>query len=394
MKLICLSLFLTASLCADRVEVLTPPRIEEASIDQRIACTRPMREGKFNISSEEKDGKILVHCYGHGGSGCTTVFGSVERAIELYEAQLGDRPSSPIRVIGGGIIGLTAAIELTRKGYEVTGITAKELYNIPSWKNAGYFALVSVQTDAEEQANLNRIGAATFREYKKIYEGTHPYIKKECIRFLPVYCSADTEAGVEDLEEKGLIPPREPVTLDFGNGVTHPNFIKFMTYFMDTTQIMMQLREEVAALGIQIEGRELHSFNDLSEPVIFNCSGLGAKALNEDDKMVAVRGHLANLNQFSGTAHMDYMIYTKVKGSDGQEAYVYMFPKCLQVTENNTEGHVVYATLGGTFIPNTDVLSESQLQQLDQAEFKKMLDRNCLFFLGKPFTSNSEVSAK
>lgn len=384
---LCLGLTITANLLAanvEKVEYLTPPILTEATIDQKISCTRPMREGKFNISAEQKDGKVLVHCYGHGGSGCTTSWGSAFKAIELYE-KLGPQVKGPIRVIGCGIIGLTTAIELTRKGYQVAGITANELYEIPSWKNAGYFALVSVKTDPVEQTNLDQIGLCTFLEYKKISEGKHPYISSQCARLIPVYCSADTEAGVEDLERKGLIPPREHVTIDFGNGVVHHNFIKFMTYFMDTTRVMLQLREEVDRLGIPIEEKDLASFNEVSETVIFDCAGLGAKELNKDDKMIAVRGHLANLNCQSGTKHMDYMIYTKVKEDNGKEAYVYMFPKCLQVNEYDTVGRVIYGTLGGTFIPDTDYLTEGELRKLDKKEYKKLLDRNSMFFWGEPF---------
>ncbi len=384
-KAICVSIsfLFSSALLADNVEFLAPPVINASTIEKKVVCTRPMREGKFNISAEKKNDKVLVHCYGHGGSGCTTSFGSVRRAIDLYEQQFPENLSAPIRVIGSGIIGLTTAIELSLRGYEVTGIRAKELYDIPSWKNAGYFALVSVKTDAEEQLNLDRMGIATFREYKKIYEGTHPYIGSECIRYLPVYCSAETEAGVEELEKDGLIPAREHVTVDFGNGVVHENFVKFMTYFMDTTRIMIQLREKVASLGIQIEEKELQSFDELSESVIFNCSGLGAKQLNEDEKMVAVRGHLFNLNKDAGVGHMDYMIYSKVHGNDGSEGYVYMFPKCLQVTEDHPEGYAVHGTLGGTFIPNTDLLSQEELDALDEVEFKSLQDRNSLFFWGK-----------
>lgn len=376
-------LFFSTALFAERVEHLSPPIINDSTIDQHIACTRPMREGKFNISAEEKNGKILVHCYGHGGSGCTTSFGSVKRAIELFEERLGDRPKTPIRVIGKGYIGMTAAIELALRGYQVAGITAKEDYNIPSWKNAGYFALVSVQTDPQEQENLNMIGMSTFEEYKKIHEGKHPYITSECVRYIPVYCSADTESGVEDLEQKGLIPTREYVTLDFGNGVTHPHFVKYMTYFMDTTHIMLQLRDTVSRLGIPVEDKTIHSFDEIPESIVFNCTGLGAKALNNDDKMIAVRGHLLNLNLEAGSKHMDYMIYTKVHGEDGKDEYVYMFPKCLQVTSEHPQGKIANGTLGGTFIRNTDVLSASELEELDRVEFKKLLNRNLDFFWGK-----------
>jgi FAD dependent oxidoreductase len=383
--LLTLTLMSTPAFTEEKIEYLTPPLLMQDTIDQKIACTRPMREGKFNISAEERDKKIIINCYGHGGSGCTTCWGSVFQAINLFEEQFHPQGNEPVHVIGCGIIGLTTAIELSRKGYNVTGITAAELYEIPSWKNAGYFALVSVDTDADEQANMDKMGMCTFLEYKKISEGTHPYITKDCARLLPVYCSAETSSGVENLEQAGYIPPKEYVTLDFGNGVTHPHFVKYMTYFMDTTRIMLELRQEVDRLGIPIEEKELLSFNELSENVIFNCSGLGGKHLNEDDKVIAVRGHLANLNCKAGIEHMNYMIYTKVKDETGEEGYVYMFPKALQVNEYDTLGRNVYGTLGGTFIPGTDMLVEGQLRTLDKQEYKKLLDRNSMFFWGKPF---------
>lgn len=376
-----------------RVERLVPPVISEESIDEKVACTRPMRKGKFKISAEERDGKLITHIYGHGGAGCTTLFGSVAKGIEAFEKQLNGREAGPIRVIGSGIIGLTTAIELTLKGYKVAGIKSEERFDIPSLKNAGYFALVSVKTDPEEQENLNQIGMISFQEYKKISEGRHPYLKKQNARLLPVYASLDTEAGVEDLEVKGLIPEKELVTLDFGNGVTHPNFVKYQTFFMDTTNIMLELRETVEKFGIPIEEVKVNSFDEISEDFIFNCAGLGSKTLNDDDEMVAVRGHLLNLNYKSGTEHMDYMIYTKVQGRDGDE-YVYMFPKGLQVDKSNPFGKSVRGTIGGTFIPNTDELAPEELEVLDRVEFEKLKNRTNVFFWGTESSPPEEADLK
>src|SRR6185295_7144691 len=103
-------------LFSEKVERLSPPLIDDSTIDEKIACTRPMREGEFNISGELKNDKILIHCYGHGGSGCTTSFGSVRKAIDLYEKNFTAHRKPPIRVIGAGIIGMTAAIELSLRG--------------------------------------------------------------------------------------------------------------------------------------------------------------------------------------------------------------------------------------------------------------------------------------
>lgn len=362
---------------------LIPPLISKETISEKIVCTRPMREGKFNISLQHDNGKAIVNCYGHGGSGWTTLFGSVDKAIHLFQKTQPNK-DLPIRILGSGCMGLTAAIELHRLGYQVAGIYTKDLYDIPSWRAAGYFALVSVKTSPEEQAELNEIGLNTFLTYQKIDRGQHAYITKEAVRYIPVYCSTDIESGVEDLEIRGIIPPREYVSLDFCNGVIHHNYVKYMTYFINTTTLMRQLIAEVQRLGIGIEIYEVSSFTEVSEEVVFNCTGLGGRELNSDENMIPVRGHLITLNDASGVAHMDYMVYAKVKQNDKEE-YIYMFPKNGSVSSNNVDGLVCKGVLGGTFIPHIDKLSSDDQKELDKKEFKNMLDRNSEFFQGHLF---------
>lgn len=364
---------------------LTPPTINAHTILKTITCTRPMREGCFNISFESLCGKTVIHCYGHGGSGWTTLFGSIEKAIELFEELPKKNSHTPIRVIGSGCMGLTAAIELTKKGYTVAGITTKELYDTPSWTAAGYFGLVSLQTSPEEQDQVTELGIRTFATYQLIEQANHPYLTKETVRYLPVYCSKETDSGIEGLEQRGYIPSHEEVTLDFGNGVCHRNMIKYMTYFMDTTKLMQQLLGEVHRLQIPIELQEVHSFEDLQEEIIFNCSGLGGRDLNRDSRIIPVRGHLILLDNQPNTTHMEYnMIYTKVHWQDREE-YVYLFPKGMSITADHIEGLPCQGVLGGSFVLGTDQLSPIQLIELDELEFKNLLERNSLFFHGIPY---------
>jgi D-amino-acid oxidase len=365
------------------VVFLTPPRITAESILEKVACTRPMRDGRFNISLQQVGKKIIVNCYGHGGSGWTTLFGSIARAIELFKGIAPD-PKIPIRVIGSGCMGLTSAAELARLGYQVAGISTKSLYDMPSWKAGSYFALVSIKVTPEEEESLAEIGLNTFEAYRSIGEGHHPYITPDAVRFMPVYCSLATDAGVEELERQGLTPSRAPVTLDFGNGVRHEGFVKYMTYFMNTATLMKQLTNEVKRCNIPITIETINTFEDCAEEVIFNCSGMGGRELNHDTKLIPVRGHLVALNATSGTSHMDYMIYTTVM-QDGKEEYVYMFPKNVFVTPEYPEGRSFRGVLGGSFIANVDQLPLEEQQELDEWEWKRLLDRNCEFFWGHPF---------
>ncbi len=362
-----------------KIVKLVPPIISSETIQENIVCVRPTREGEFDISLQKQDLHTIVNCCGQGGSGYTTLFGSVQKAMKLFTDT---KPSKalPVRVIGSGCMGLAMAIELKRAGYQVE-ISTKEQIDLPSWKAAGYFALVSVRTSPEKQEDLNKIGMDTFLTYRQIDEGNHPYITKDAVRYMPVYCSHDTESGVEDLEMKGLIPKREPVTLDFGNGVQHKNFVKFMTYFMNTTTIMRQLIATAQRMGIRTTLETIHSFQEVKEKAVFNCTGLGTRELNNDANIVPVCGHLQTFNEKAGRGHMEYMIYTKVK-QDGQDEYVYLFPKDVSVTPQNPQGIPCLGFSGGTFLPNIDKLSDEEQRKLHEREFKKMEQRNRNFFYG------------
>jgi hypothetical protein len=367
----------------NQVVRLTPPKLSTETIAKEVPCVRPMREGTFKISTEDFGEKFVVHCYGHGGCGWTTFMGSVERAIELFQRKYSSpEMTPPIRVVGSGCMGLCSAIELVRRGYKVEGITAKELYDIPSWNAAGYFAIVSVKISPEEEAAINRINLFTFNAYRDIEQGKHPYLSSKAVRYLPVYCSEETHAGVEELEQEGKIPAREVVDIDFGNGIVHRNFKKFMTYFFDVTTLMQEMHNEVHRLEIPVEQGTIENWSDVSETVVFNCTGLGGRELGADNRMIPVRGHLFLLNETAGKDHMDYMIYTKVE-QDGKEEYVYLFPRTSFISSTNPEGTDCFGVVGGTFIPNADKLSPKELAELDAKEFKRMLDRNNLFFHGK-----------
>lgn len=347
--------------------LLTPPRLTKDTLLKPLVCTRPLREEQMNLDLEMHGNKRVLNCYGHGGAGWTTLFGSVKKTLQ----HLGkEKKKQPVRVLGSGCIGLTCAIELSRLGYPVTGIFSRELYDLASWKAAGYFGLLCMK----EREDLNEIGLETFLTYQAIQQGQHPYIPPEIVRFMPVYCSLDTVSGVEDLEKRGLIPKREEVTLDFANGVVHPGFVKYMTFFINTTLLMQALLKEVHKRGIAIEKREIHSFQEVPEELICNCTGMGASTLCNDTSLSGVRGHLMTLNQHAGHAHMDYMIYTKVL-QEGKEEYVYLFPKNWCVTVAHPTGIPCYGALGGSFIKGGD-------SSCDAHEIKRLLERNSQFFQG------------
>src|SRR3984885_4485306 len=101
---------------------LAPLRAGTDRITQITVCTRPFRAEGPRLDVEQIGQKIIVHNYGHGGSGWSLSWGSSGIAVR-HAMTTGGRE---IAVIGCGALGLTSALLLQRAGARVT-IYAKDL---------------------------------------------------------------------------------------------------------------------------------------------------------------------------------------------------------------------------------------------------------------------------
>src|ERR1051326_2118399 len=100
---------------------LIPIRAQVDRIFRVTVCLRPFRAAGPRLDVERVGNKIVVHNYGHGGSGWSLSWGSSRIAVENAMAA-GERD---VAVIGCGALGLTSAILLQQMGAKVT-IYAKE----------------------------------------------------------------------------------------------------------------------------------------------------------------------------------------------------------------------------------------------------------------------------
>ena len=112
--------------CASRLSPATPAGhptltlpIVRASWDRVIRTTvglRPYRAAGFVLRATKLDDSLLVHNYGHGGTGHSLSWGCGAVAADLALEQGGRRAA----VIGCGIVGLTTTRQLQRRGFDVT----------------------------------------------------------------------------------------------------------------------------------------------------------------------------------------------------------------------------------------------------------------------------------
>jgi hypothetical protein len=112
--------------------------------------------------------------------------------------------------------------------------------------------------------------------------------------------------------------------------------------------------------------KEVHSFDDSNDSLIFNCAGMGAKKLTDDKRIIPVQGHLISLKNQPSLENVQYMINVKVVMVNAQgkarDELIYYAPK--------EEG-----ILGITFIRGQDS------EDANQHEFDRLLER-CRDFFG------------
>lgn len=342
---------------------LTPPLLTQDHIGQKISCIRPHRERIFNVSVEHTNGKTIFHNYGHGGAGWTFLFGCVEESVRQFEATMLQNPTlktQTITVIGAGCYGLLTAILLAQRGHKVQ-IIAKEIDDIPSYKAAGFFFPRWRKSSSEQEKQIFFArGVESYETYLQIAQDTHPFIKTGA-RIVPAYFGLDIDPGFDPYIKKGLITSAQKVTVDFGNGKPY-SMNEYQIIFIDTIPLMQELHRNRVVLDIPIMQKEIRSWNEVTESIIFNCTGWGAKQLTHDPKLIPVQGHLISLQN---QPHLNYMINVKV----------------VMQTLRGPRDELIYFSPKGEGVLGITFLRNQSNEYANTHEFERLLQR-CRDFFG------------
>ena len=330
---------------------IVPPAFEQVNLGEKILCYRPMKHGMPNLSVEQKGNKIIAHNYGHGGSGWTLGPGSAKYVNSLLiDSVLGEdlsNKSTPIGIIGAGLVGLFTAYDLTKRGYSNLTIYAEKVDSLASHYAGGLLAPVSMDNDHAMQSIIDQIGIDAYRFYDGIARNNNTDFKKGA-RLVPSYFNSREDSGLEAYVGKVMNPAKD-VVLDFGNGTTRKMVVYDDGIFMNTALLMAELHDFINAHHINIVLGKINAFDELPEKFIFNCSGLGAVELAQDTTLVPVQGHLIMLkNQIP--ENMNYMILVyfgegKTEAHQNIKRSFYIFPKHLPDSAPQDIG-----VIGGTFI--------------------------------------------
>ncbi len=292
----------------DAVPPLIPIRAHEDRIFRITVCLRPFRAEGPRLDVERVGDKVIVHNYGHGGSGWSLSWGSSTIAArKAMEAGSGDRD---VAVIGCGALGLTSALLLQRAGAKATIYANERPPEVRSSRATGSWtpdSRVALTGSAatgfgalwEEMA---RTSFAMYQSYLGMAGNPIEWTDRYSLSDPPTpgtQANRRQDNPIEFARYQSRISDLTPKAIDLPPG-SHPFPTKYarrnssMTF--NVADYSRQLMTDFLIAGGKIETVEFHAPSELTnlpQKVIINATGYGARTLWKDESLIPVRGQIA-----------------------------------------------------------------------------------------------------
>ena len=310
----------------DALPPIVPIRAHMDRIFRITVCLRPFRATGPRLDAERVGDKLVVHNYGHGGSGWSLSWGSSKVAVTKAMRD-GEKE---IAVLGAGALGLTSAITAQRMGARVTIYCKERPPEVRSSRATGSWTPDSrIALTDKADAGFGALWEEMARTSWSMYQ-SYLGMPGDPIEWTDRY-------KLDDGEEDGPEPPPAPGApkpLEFASyrerirditpkwqalpSGSHPfpvkNVIRNSGLSFNVADYSRQLMNDFLIAGGKVETAEFHAPGDLAalpQKVIVNCTGFGARALWSDESIVPVRGQIAWLIPQEG---VHYGLYYKDLG--------------------------------------------------------------------------------
>jgi hypothetical protein len=294
---------------------LVPMRMTVNELIDIKACIRPFRPQGCRLDAEQIGDTLVVHNYGHGGSGWSLSWGSAEVAVGKAMAAL----PTEIAVVGCGVVGLTAAIQAQRAGAKVT-IYAREMFPRTRSVRAGGVWSPDSRISLTEPAGpgfavlweqMARISWKHWRGYLGMPERPVEFSDNYALSdtpFTPREDRADP-AITQNYVNSGM-PHQNSEFARYSDRIKDiiphavdlpPEQNPFNTAYARRTETVhfnfasygKLLLSEFFQMGGKFENRDFHSPADivaLKQKVVINSPGVSARDLWRDKTIIPVRG--------------------------------------------------------------------------------------------------------
>lgn len=321
-----------------------------ASWDRVIRTTvglRPYRPSGFVLTAERLGPKMLIHNFGHGGAGMSLSWGTGRMAAELAL----ERPERSAAVVGCGVVGLTTARQLQRLGFDVTVYAADVPPHTTSNMSLASWTPTSGLVDDDRRAptwdaQFRTAATIAHRELQLLVGRGYgvSWLEGYSLRSTPAPPADGGEGSLESAGEADARgpagsfarqdpPPLLPDELRTESVVLGPGEHPFPTPYATRSMSMRiepsiyldRLVSDVREAGARIVIRRFDSPRGLAalpEPVVVNCTGLGAKELFGDPELTPLKGQLTLLVP---QPEVDYSTFGSAAASAG--GFVHMSPR-------------------------------------------------------------------
>ena len=286
--------------------LFAPVTVSRDRVIREIVGLRPFRSEGFVVAAERVGNKLLVHNYGHGGAGITLSWGTATQAVDLLRDFPLPVPSRRARttmprrfaVIGCGVNGLSTAIMLQRRYQDGPGTVTIYARDLPpdttSNIAAGYWSPVSLFDSNVASSTF----VAQYRAAARISNRAYQLLvsRDYGVRWLDIFTHHRNEASIQgELPGGNDLYPQQIIHRDPANYFGVPIVRQFTSMMIEPPIYLRALLRDFYSAGGKIVVKEFQSREEvmrLPEPIIFNCSGLGARKLFGDEKLIPARGQL------------------------------------------------------------------------------------------------------
>jgi D-amino-acid oxidase len=299
-----------------------PLKISADRLIRTVVGLRPYRSEGFVVRAERFGEKTVIHNYGHGGAGVTLSWGTSGLAANLAF----ETGKKEFAVIGCGVMGLSTARILQRRGGNVT-IYARDQPPATTSNVAGALWYPT------SSFNPEKVAAGFLEEFQRVCRESNRAFQELVgadygVRWIETFLlRKEPPKNAELIGGAGLYPATTILQGQVAN-YGYPHVTQFSTMLIEPAVYLRALLRDFYLAGGKVVGREFQNRDELMalhEPVVMNCTGLGARILFGDEGLIPVRGQLEVLLP---QPEIDYCYI--------QES-IYMFPR--------SDGII----LGGTF---------------------------------------------
>ncbi len=278
---------------------LPPVEVDDHRVVRTVVGLRPYRPSGFVVRAEKLDETLVIHNYGHGGAGISLSWGTAQLALQMGCPGY----AGPVAVLGSGAVGLATARLLQENGFKVT-IYTKALPPDTTSNIAGGAWTPFLVVDPEKcdaRFNQQLLAAAEFA-YQRYLTMLGDRFGVRWIQSYEIYKSKDGFNASSPLETQSVFRGMRPEFRDLtpeehpfpaGSAVRQTD-----TLLIEPPRYLQAMSDAFRdASGTIVVGAiaDRAAIAQLPEKLVFNCTGLGAKDIFQDDELTPVRGQLTLL---------------------------------------------------------------------------------------------------